>query len=281
VGKGHTRFLIKIISVIGAVVTLLAFARVSVAEVVIFSTKKSDKFGTPPVNVDKGDLAAYNTQNDRVEIIINGSNNYNIDAAHFLGNGHAVISIAGDAQVLGTVFDKGSLIDYDFFGQTASLYFNPDYFAGLANIDALYLRPDGKIVLSTKSKETIGAGDGALKCHQGDLVLYDPAEDSAQLYLDHKLIDKKANINAVHVLENGNILFSTEKKASVNGVSFGKDDIAEYNPATGEIVSIYFSGGGQDLDAFSLDHFGGAVPIPSTAFLLLGGVAALAFRRRR
>jgi len=85
----------------------------------------------------------------------------------------------------------------------------------------------------------------------------------------------REDINAVHVLANGNYLISTKKSSllGTNLLSFGDGDLVEYNPTTGA-ASVYlsekiFDGGNEDIDAVSVRANG-------TVILSTGGSASLA-----
>ena len=93
------------------------------------------------------------------------------------------------------------------------------------------------IILSTDNTETLGG----LTFSKGALVEYNPTTDTATLYFDGSLFGGPADIDAVHVLANGNIVLSTAAAATLGGLTFGKDDLIEYNPTT-DTATLYFDG---------------------------------------
>jgi len=93
------------------------------------------------------------------------------------------------------------------------------------------------VILSTDNTETLCG----LTFSKGALVEYNPTTDTATLYFDGSLFGGPADIDAVHVLANGNIVLSTAAAATLGGLSFGKDELVEYNPTTGT-ATLYFDG---------------------------------------
>jgi hypothetical protein len=110
------------------------------------------------------------------------------------------------------------------------------------NIDALHILDNGHIILSTDGNATLGG----LSFEEGDLVDYNPLTGTASLYFDGDLFSDDENIDAVHILDNGHIILSTEGNASLGGLSFNDEDLVEYDPVAGT-ASLYFDGSAHDL----------------------------------
>ncbi len=105
-----------------------------------------------------------------------------------------------------------------------------------AMLSALLALPvSATIILSTGANETLGG----LTFSKGALAEYDPSSDTAALYIDGGLFGGPADIDAVHVLGNGNIILSTVGGATLGGLSFGKGDLIEYNLIT-DTATLYF-----------------------------------------
>lgn len=103
-------------------------------------------------------------------------------------------------------------------------------------LSALMASPvSATIILSTGANETLGG----LTFSKGALAEYDPLSDTATLFLDGGLFGGPADIDAVHVLDSGNIVLSTVGGATLGGLSFGKGDLVEYNLVT-DTATLYF-----------------------------------------
>jgi hypothetical protein len=126
------------------------------------------------------------------------------------------------------------------------------------------------IILSTDNTETLGG----LTFNSNDLAEYNPSTDTATLYFDGDLFTGATDIDATHVLGNGNIILSTFESATLGGLSFDAGDLVEYNPST-DTATLYF-----DQDLFSqtenIDaaHIlgGGNIILSTTDSATLGGL---------
>jgi hypothetical protein len=112
-----------------------------------------------------------------------------------------------------------------------------------------------KFLLSVSEEATSIGGLGPFG--DGDLVLYDPISNTAQMFLDEDDIPGTTDlgdINALHLLPNGWIVVSTQTPGStINGLSFGPEDLVLYDPVLG-IATLIFDGstiftGAADIDA--------------------------------
>ena len=81
------------------------------------------------------------------------------------------------------------------------------------------------MVLSTIDGATLGG----VTFRDGDLVRYDDVTDTATLIFDEDGFSANENIDALHVLANGNILLSTVNDATLGGLTFRDGDIVEYD----------------------------------------------------
>ena len=163
----------------------------------------------------------------------------------------ATIILSTDATETlgGLTFENGDLVDYDPSTDTATLCFNENLFSGDEDIDAAHLLDNDNIILSTVSGATLGG----LTFGKGDLVEYNPTTDTATLFFDENLFSSaQPNIDALYVHDSGNIILSTTGNATLGGLSFGKDDLIEYNPPT-DVATLFFDGnlfsGNEDIDA--------------------------------
>ncbi len=111
---------------------------------------------------------------------------------------------------------------------------------------------NGHIIFSTTNNATLGG----LSFGADDLVDYDPIADTATLYFDGGALFSATDedIDAVHVLSNGHIILSTRDDATLGGLSFGDDDLVDYDPIA-DTATLYFDGGAlfsattEDVDA--------------------------------
>ena len=108
------------------------------------------------------------------------------------------------------------------------------------------------IILATDTEATLGG----LTFGDDDLVDYDPVADTATLYFEGDPLfgTMWEDIDAVHVLSNGHIILSTDADATLGGLSFGDDDLVDYDPVA-DTATLYFDGGAlfsnldEDIDA--------------------------------
>ncbi|HHO59824.1 MAG TPA: LamG domain-containing protein, partial [Thiotrichales bacterium] len=136
----------------------------------------------------------------------------------------------------GLTFTDGSLAEYDPDADSATLYFDESLFSASEDIDAVHVLANGHIILSTTGSATLGG----LSFSDGDLVDYDPVNDSATLYFDESLFSANEDIDAVYIMSNGHILLSTTGSATLGGLSFSDGDLVEYDPVS-DTATLYFS----------------------------------------
>ncbi|MGB5324932.1 MAG: DUF6701 domain-containing protein [Pseudomonadales bacterium] len=112
---------------------------------------------------------------------------------------------------------------------------------------------DELLVLATDTDATLGG----LAFGDEDFVEYDAATDAATRIFDgSSVLAFDSDIEAIHILNNGNYLFTTQDDNTANGLSYENEDIVEYNPASGT-TSLFFNGDAvfaqeEALDAFSV-----------------------------
>jgi len=243
---------------------------------IILSTDNTETLGG--LTFSKGALAEYNPTTDTATLYFDGSlfgGPADIDAVHVLANGNIVLSTAAAATLGGLTFGDGDLIEYNPTTDVGTLYLDGSLFVGgNEDIDGVHILDNGNIILSTLDAATLGG----LSFGEGDLVDYNPTTDIATLLFDGSLFDSSENVDAVHVLGNGNIILSTVGAATLGGLTFIDGDLVEYNPTT-DVATLYFAeslfSNNADVDAVYV------TPLPEPATIALLGFGCLVLVRRR
>ncbi|MBN1392657.1 MAG: PEP-CTERM sorting domain-containing protein [Sedimentisphaerales bacterium] len=239
-----------------------------------------------------GDLIEYDTNDLTANIPpyfneIHFLRNEKVNAFDVLPNGHIVFSAKRCARIGELIgFDyiyNGDLVEYDPVSGKASLFFDEQLFSRNEDIDAVDILPNGHIILSTAGSATLGG----LSFLDGDLIEYDPIADVATLFFSEKMFFKNEDIDAVDVMPDGSILFSTQNNGQLRGLWFTRKDIVRFYPDdyTGDsslagTAVLYFDAGSfkskkPDFDCIAL------APVPEPATILLLALGSLALRRRR
>jgi hypothetical protein len=148
------------------------------------------------------------------------------------------------------------------------------------NVDAAHVMSDGSIVLSTGGAAMLGAP--ALAFGNGDLIRYNPATDEATLLLAESQFDGgREDIDAVSILDNGNIVLSTDGPARLGGLDFGNGDLIEFNPTTGVATLLFsetlFVGGNENIDAVHVRANGSLIISTRGPAALVGDVTQTLF----
>lgn len=147
-----------------------------------------------------------------------------------------VLSTLTGATLGGLTFRDGDLVRYDDVANTATLVFSEDNFAADENVDAVHILANQHILLST----AVGASLAGLTFRDGDVVEYDPVNDSATVFFNENLFLSGGNIDAFAILDNGNLVLSTALDDTLAGVLFRDGDLIEYDPMGGT-ASLFLS----------------------------------------
>ncbi|GJM24112.1 MAG: hypothetical protein DHS20C16_05270 [Phycisphaerae bacterium] len=265
-------------------VALFATVPVS-AELVMLSVADNVGSGIGGLtNIADIDVVQYNTVGDSASIILEqadfdaGSGDTN--ALHYLPSGNIVMSNLFNAQIAGVAFEDDDLVEYNPDTHTATLLFDGStrFAATGEDIDAIYVRENGNFVMSTIAD----AGLGGLNFTDGDIIDYNPTTNLSTLLVSEAALfdDGDGDVDAVHVLENGNLLISAlDTTETVSGISFADGDVFEYDPIN-DTATLYLSesvftstGLANDIDGFTL------VPEPATFGLLLLSMGYVLRRR--
>ena len=167
------------------------------------------------------------------------------------------ISTTGEATLGGVTFQNGDVARHTLFG-TSLFFAESNFSSSTADVDALHVRSNGNVILSTDGTATLGG----LTFRDGDLVEYNPGSNTATLFFSEDLFSSAEDIDAVHVLNNGNLILSTEGSATLGGLTFNDGDLANYNPISG-IATLFFSETNfsisEDIDAVFIQDNGNIV----------------------
>jgi hypothetical protein len=150
-----------------------------------------------------------------------------------------ILSTDATETLGGLTFTDGDLAEYNPTTDTATLYFDEGLFSGVGEeITAVHILANGNIILSTETGATLGG----LTFGNGDLIEYNPTTDVGTLYFDESLfVGGDEDIDAVHILDNGNIILSSTAASILGGLSFSESDLIEYNPTT-DVATLFFDG---------------------------------------
>ena len=204
------------------------------------------------LDFENGQLIAYDTELNLAQLyrFPNGvifdeplfGESQRIDAAHVLPNGSLILSVRSlsGATLGGLSFRNGDLVEFD--GITATLFFSEDLFdcpgSICEDIDAVSILPDGDIVFSTSTSAQLGS----LEFQDDDLVRVERNGSNPRLFFEGDLFTGLGNdINAVHVLPNGHILFSIQSTLDnvLAGVTIRQGGVVEYIPGPTPDLKFY------------------------------------------
>ena len=150
-----------------------------------------------------------------------------------------ILSTETAATLGGLSFTDEDLAEYAPDTDIATLYLDGSAAGNTQDIDAVHVLANGHILLSTIGTTTMGG----VTFEKEDLIDYEPLADSANLIFDGSALftSGSTDISAVHVMDNGHLLLSNEYTATLGGVSFGPNDLVDYEPVT-DLATVYFDG---------------------------------------
>ncbi len=263
-----------------AMLCLLSTSPAEAGRVVSFKGTSSLAFGG--TSVEPGDLLDVDTGT----FVFDEYSSWppDIDAGHLLGDGTSVlVSTATNMTLGGNFFLGGDVVEWD--GTTSSARYTRTEL-GNPNVDAVYLFNEDlaneTLLFSSTGNFTL---DGQ-NFSADQLVLWDGS--SASAFADTPPLTGGValarDIDAVHILSNGDVVFSTAADgASLPGLAdpILAADLVRWDPNAGA-ASIYLEG--TDLfDGPTTANLDAAtfIPEPGTAALLGAGLLGLAAHGRR
>ncbi|MEQ9066465.1 MAG: hypothetical protein RLO18_07055, partial [Gimesia chilikensis] len=203
-----------------------------------------------------------------------GFNVNDADAVHLYKNGHIAMSAAASSTV-GTntlAFEPEDIVVWDPILGTATMLFDGSaIFDGPIgpdeNIDAVYVKDNGRILLSTVGPASITfTGPTTINFNQGDIVEYNPADGSVMILVDasnSNIFNGEVQVDAIYlrVDDTDADLNKDVYVLSVNETSATIGACGSCDPAVGTVLS-------RD-DIVELDLTG---PDPATQALFVGDV---------
>ena len=197
------------------------------------------------------------------------SKSHKINAIHQLDNGNFILSAYSQINVGSASYESGDLFEYNPFTGSSSLFFSGSLFDKKENIDAVYVRDNGNIVFSTNDDAKLAN----VSFKKVDIVEYDPLNDQLNILMDGGTVGSNGNIQAVHILDDGDILFSIYGPQKLDDIKISKGDLFRFDIQTGttslaanfdEVIH------GKDIEGITIE-----IPEPASIMFLMAGTLAL------
>ncbi len=188
-------------------------------------------------------------------------------------NATIILSTNTEQTLGGLSFGNDDLAEYDPTTDVATLFLDGSLLTGTGtNIDGAHILESGNIILSTTGAATLGG----LSFGKGDLIEYNSTTDTSTLFLDGALFSGNVDIDAAYINGSANIILSTTGNATLGGLSFGNDDLIEYNPTT-DVATLFLDGNlltgtGTNIDAAHILESGNII-LSTTGAATLGGLS--------
>jgi hypothetical protein len=201
----------------------------------------------------------------------------NVDGMFIRSDGRIWLSTTGNATLGATAVLDGDIVEYDATTDTGTVVFSESLFDDDEDVDALFVRSNGNILLSTETPATLGG----LSFDDSDVVEYNPNTDIATMFLlASSVFDGDYDVDAFHVLHNGNYVLSTRQTGAIGGVGFTDEDLVEYDPVGGT-ASLLFVGDGFTGQSPNINAAHVLVPIPAAGWLFGSALVLLGWLRSR
>ena len=230
---------------------------------IIVSTDANSDLGGQAM--DQDEAVEYNAATDTGTLFFDDATfdtNARLDALHQFDNGNLAISVAGNGEAIsGNAIPNGSVAlvfpstTSGIYSFSSILFDESNFTSGDETIDAVYVRDNGNIVLSTAGNANL-PGLGAFD--DDDIVEWDGT--NATLVFNIASITGAANnwdVDGVHFLNDDPmlILFSLYNNRTIGPTTYENGDVLLYNRNT-STLSIFFSEdnfpANEDVDAFTL-----------------------------
>ncbi len=174
----------------------------------------------------------------------------------------------------GQTFDDGDIVSFDDVTGSASILLSESLFGGGAvEVDAVHLLSDGRVALSiAQNNRTLGG----LTFDDGDVVVYDPADGLASMLIQESVLSSgDVDIDAFHLLDNGNFLLSIKQNDRViGGLTVSDGDVIEYDPTTNTAtLRLAEAAWGQGVEVDGVSQLGNSlfITVANNGSRTLGG----------
>jgi hypothetical protein len=195
-----------------------------------------------------------------------------LDAIHVNQDGNIIISTVGNASIDGNAFVDGDIVEltpgvgqgiYNFVG----IVFDESAVGIAMDVDAVYQRDNGNIILSTDQDENgfPVCGGGTLNITDRDLMEWDTINNCAlsPLFLDESTVGlltaNNNQLTGTHLLDDNPdlILFTANvDDTSLNGVLIDNGDVVLYRPSLGTVEiflsEVLFTSNNSNIDAVTI-----------------------------
>ncbi len=184
------------------------------------------------------------------------------------GDGSTIlVSSNGNGSVGGVAFRDEDILAYDPDTDSWRMIFDGSDVGIYADVNAFAFLPDGSLLLSSDVRPRV---PGVGQVDDSDIVRFTPASlgantsGSFELYFDGSDVGLSTNgedIDALHVLANGDIVLSTLGSFRVPGVRGMDEDLLRFTPTslggnTAGAWSLYFDGSDVELTRSAEDVWG-------------------------
>jgi Family of unknown function (DUF6701) len=240
---------------------------------IIVSTNNNSTLGGQAI--DQDEAVEYDVLNDTGSLFFDDatfSANERLTAIHQYTNGNLAISTAGDANIGGNGFGDDDIVEvtpsatagvYDF----VQILFDGGTHFSAANedVDAVYVRDNGNIALSTIGNATLPAcGGGSINFGDDDLIEWDVNNTCGTSIINFSPLISACGGNGdedvvgVHYLNDDPnlVLLSLINNCTIDSQVFSDGDVILYNRNSSS-ASLYFdennfTSGNEDIDALTL-----------------------------
>ncbi|MGI9203362.1 MAG: DNRLRE domain-containing protein, partial [Woeseiaceae bacterium] len=211
-----------------------------VGQNVILSTEGNATLGG--LSFTDKDLAEFDRIADTATLFFDGALlglDQDIDAVYVLANGHIVLSAINTINLGGITAENEDLIILDPVADSATMLFDGSalFTSGSTDISAVHVQDNGHLLLTNEYSATLGG----VNFGPTDIINYDPESNVATMFLDGSTVGLTAWIDAVHLLDNGHIVLSTDGSATLGGLSFAEGDLVEYDPVA-DSATLFLDG---------------------------------------